>query len=75
MDLWTQKCRTKRKNRLSAAELERLKKGDSAAKKVRCKMEKARMAKNGGETVVAVMAVVAKVARVLRRWLVEVELV
>lgn len=47
MDLWTQKCRAERKNRLSAAELERLKNGESTARK--CKMGKARIAKNGGE--------------------------
>lgn len=86
MDLWTQKCRAEKKNRLSAAELERLENGESTARE--CKMGKARIAKNGGEgggggsvavvAVVAVMeavAVVAVVARVLRRWMVEVELV
>lgn len=45
MDLWTQKCRAERKNRLSVAELERLKNGESTARQ--CKMGKARIAKNG----------------------------
>ena len=47
MDLWTQKCRAEKKNRLSAAELERLENGESTARE--CKMGKARIAKNGGE--------------------------
>ena len=47
MDLWTQTCRAERKNRVSAAELERLKNGESTARE--CKMGKARIAKNGGD--------------------------
>ena len=47
MDLWTQKCRAEKKNRLSAAELGRLENGESIARE--CKMGKARIAKNRGE--------------------------